>query len=128
MQGGYASVCILPESFPVAIKLHELGFTIKYLAVNQYKLDIDMYEYIVIGFSAGEHLDSSYPPCFIWTCKDDNVVPSINSYPLARGLFDLNIPNYLCLYEGNVHGYELGSGSPVDGCLEELLLFYNELH
>lgn len=208
--GGYSSVCTLPESFPVAIKLHELGFTsitfnyslgkearnsidelsslVQYLEANQESLNIDMDKYIVIGFSAGghlvaslgcvykdsniakpgllglcypvismkdeyaekgtrrnllgenpskddiymysieEHVDSSYPPSFIWACKDDNVVPSINSYLLAKGLSNLNIPNHLCFYKGNVHGYGLGSGSVVDGWLDKLSSFYNELY
>ena len=79
--GGYQEVCTFPESFPVAIELYKRGFTsftfsygvkenafhnkaykndlvpfIKYLFDNQDELNIDMNDYLIIGFSASAHL------------------------------------------------------------------------
>ena len=76
--GGYASVCTLPEGLPVCVELHKKGFAvfsvtyplkenakksintlksfIKLLINKQNQMNIDMNEYIVIGFSAGAHL------------------------------------------------------------------------
>ncbi len=76
--GGYGCVCTLPESLPVAVKLYKEGFSaltftygtmdkaihatddlnclIKYLDLNKGKLNIDINDYIVAGFSAGAHL------------------------------------------------------------------------
>ena len=76
--GGYSNVCVLPEGLPVCVELHKKGFAvfsvtyplkekakesvyilktfIKLLINKQNQMNIDMNEYIVIGFSAGAHL------------------------------------------------------------------------
>lgn len=76
--GGYECVCTLPESLPVAVRLYKEGFTaltftygiknkaihaiddlnnlIRYLDSNKEELNIDIEDYIIIGFSAGAHL------------------------------------------------------------------------
>lgn len=76
--GGYGSVCTLPEALPVCIDLYKKGFTvfsvvypvkekakeslgvlksfISLLINKQTRMNIDMEDYIVIGFSAGAHL------------------------------------------------------------------------
>lgn len=78
--GGYLDCCTLPESFPVAIELYKRGFTtftfdyginkdayhgasyqdlvifLRYLLDNQETLNIDMKDYLIIGFSASSHL------------------------------------------------------------------------
>lgn len=79
--GGYAEVCSLHEDLPVSVELHKNGFSvfsfvypvkeksilantclknfIKYLFENQSVLNIEMTDYIVVGFSAGAHLAAS---------------------------------------------------------------------
>lgn len=82
--GGYGAVCSLPESFPVAAKLNELGITVfclnyrvgapkvfpkpmedlaaacKYIEEHAEKLHVNAAEYAVGGFSAGGHLAASW--------------------------------------------------------------------
>lgn len=79
--GGYGCVCTLPEGLPVCVDLHKKGFTvfsfvypvkeesklaneclksfIKLLFKNEIRMNIDMDDYIVVGFSAGAHLAGS---------------------------------------------------------------------
>lgn len=82
--GGYESVCSIVEAFPVAKKLNEMGFSVfvlKYRSaqnahyphptddlarsiafVKEYEseLNVDLSDYIVMGFSAGGHLAASW--------------------------------------------------------------------
>ena len=82
--GGYGSVCSLPESFPVAAKLNELGVTVfclnyrvgapkvfpkpmqdlaaacKYIEAHADDFQVNAEEYAVGGFSAGGHLAASW--------------------------------------------------------------------
>lgn len=79
--GGYSEVCTLPEDLPVSVELYKKGFNvfsfvypcknqaknalkclksfIEFLFKNEDKMNIDMSNYIVIGFSAGAHLAAS---------------------------------------------------------------------
>ena len=79
--GGYNCVCTLPEDIPVSVDLFKKGFTvfsfvyptkndakeasnclnsfISFLFKNQEKMNIDMEDYIIVGFSAGAHLAAS---------------------------------------------------------------------
>lgn len=78
--GGYYDVCTLPESLPVSVALYKKGFTVitfnygvmdnafhnkaykdlclllDYLNKNQKQLEINLKDYLIIGFSASGHL------------------------------------------------------------------------
>ena len=82
--GGYGAVCSLPEAFPVAAKLNELGITAfclnyrigppnlfpkpmedlaaayQFISKNAESFGINANEYAVCGFSAGGHLTASW--------------------------------------------------------------------
>ena len=76
--GGYYNVCTLQEEIPVSVELYKKGFTVfsfsypvrdkakegigavssfvKLLFKNENRMNIDMSDYIIIGFSASGHL------------------------------------------------------------------------
>ena len=98
--GGYAEVCTLPEDTPVSVELHKLGFNvfsfvypvkeeaklaneelkkfINFLFKNQERMNIDMEDYIIVGFSAAGHLAASV--------ASDNLGITNNPKPLLLGL------------------------------------------
>lgn len=53
------------------------------------------------------HVTSDYPPSFIWTTKDDGVVPYENSTLMKEALEKHDIPYEFNLYESGWHGSSL---------------------
>ena len=98
--GGYNTVCTLPEEIPVSVELHKKGMTvfsfvypvkedsksaieclksfIEFLFKHADRLNIDMEDYMVLGFSAGGHLAASV--------STDNLGITSCSKPLLLGL------------------------------------------
>ena len=58
-----------------------------------------------------KHITSDYPPSFIWTTKDDNDVPSINSILMAEALEKNHVPYEFHLYESGWHGASIANRS-----------------
>ena len=58
-----------------------------------------------------EHVTSDYPPTFVWTTKDDDLVPSINSVLMAEALEKNHVPYEFHLYESGWHGASIANRS-----------------
>ena len=54
--------------------------------------------------SVENHIDSSYPPTFVWTTAEDTCVPYINSLLFVEALNEANVPNEFFLYPHLDHG------------------------
>ena len=54
-----------------------------------------------------KHVDSSYPPSFIWTTLDDELVPSPNTLMMVETLKKNNVKYESKLYESGHHGCSL---------------------
>lgn len=59
--------------------------------------------------SANHMMNENYPRTFIWTTKDDDVVPYQNSTMLVEQLEKFNIPHELKIYETGPHGLSLAT-------------------
>jgi len=59
--------------------------------------------------SAENHVDSSYPPTFIWTTEDDQAVPSLNSKVMDKALTEANVKHQTIIYPHGVHGLALAN-------------------
>ena len=58
-----------------------------------------------------KHVTKDYPPTFIWTTKDDGLVPYTNSTLMADALNKNNVPYVFKLYESGWHGSSLANRS-----------------
>ncbi len=54
-----------------------------------------------------KNVKENYPPTFIWTTKDDSVVPYTNSTLLDEALEKNHVPHEFILYESGWHGGSL---------------------
>ncbi len=68
--------------------------------------------------------DESYPPCFIWACEDDPLVPVSNSTKMAEALREKGVPCELRLYPTGGHGIGIGKGTSAEGWIAEMLRFF----
>lgn len=59
--------------------------------------------------SANLSMDKNYPRTFIWTTKDDDIVPYENSLMLVEALEKNHIPYQFKLYESGPHGLSLAT-------------------
>lgn len=73
------------------------------------------------------HLNTDYPPTFIWHTVEDATVPfETNGAEIYRLLTDLKIPSTLKRVEHGPHGLGLGRGSEAEGWLDEAVAFWKE--
>lgn len=75
-------------------------------------------------YSVERQIAPSYPPTFIWQCKNDNVVPFENSLAMARALQNNGVPYEFMPVEGCAHGWGLAKGTAADGWLEKAVRFW----
>ena len=54
-----------------------------------------------------DHVDSSYPPTFVWTTLDDQLVPSKNTLLMEEALKKYHVVHECKLYESGEHGTSL---------------------
>ena len=59
--------------------------------------------------SVEKNIDSSYPPTFIWTTKEDTIVPYINSTMYAEALELNTIPFHFDLFDKLDHAKSIGT-------------------
>ena len=58
-----------------------------------------------------KHIEKDYPPTFIWTTKDDEAVPSMNSVLMDESLTKSNVKHQFVLFESGWHGASLANRS-----------------
>jgi len=80
---------------------------------------------LIHKYSVEENIDESYPKTYIWHCKDDNIVNSINSVMMSEALNKANVKNKLELFDSTIHGLSLGIGSQAEGWLDRAIEFFN---
>lgn len=78
-------------------------------------------------WSVEQHIDSAFPPCYIWQCRDDDIVPSQNSQLIYDALQSAGVPSGLELVSGRAHGWGLADGTSADGWLDRALGFWQSL-
>lgn len=66
-------------------------------------------ETLVKKLTIPENVTSNYPPTYIWTTKEDVVVPPVNSIMLYENLKTKGVKCRLDLYEHGIHGGSLCS-------------------
>ena len=62
---------------------------------------------LIEKFSAENHIDSSFPPTFLWHCEGDASVPVQNSRMLKDELDRNGVENRFVVFEGGAHGLGL---------------------
>jgi len=58
-----------------------------------------------------DHISRAYPPTFLWTTKDDQLVKSINSVLLEESLTKHGVLHLCKIYESGPHGLSLANRS-----------------
>lgn len=64
-------------------------------------------EKLLKELSIENHIESDYPPTFIWTTEDDNGVSSKNTYVMDDALTKANVKHKTIVYEHGEHGLSL---------------------
>jgi acetyl esterase/lipase len=71
-------------------------------------------ESLLCDFSNELHVDPTHPPVFVWTTRDDALVPSTHSQLFAYACRSANVPVRLELYPSGPHGMGLALRQPGD--------------
>jgi acetyl esterase/lipase len=74
------------------------------------------------GFSNELHVDAKHPPVFIWTTRDDGLVPYTHSQLFAEACRRAKVPVAYTLYSHGPHGMGLAIGAGEAGEWTSLLL------
>ncbi|MBR1440348.1 MAG: alpha/beta hydrolase [Lachnospiraceae bacterium] len=77
-------------------------------------------------YELSDHMDSSYPKCYITACEDDQTVDPENSRVLDRLLTDLKVPHKLNLGKQGGHSFGIGNGVDTEGWIEDMLSFWKQ--
>lgn len=64
-------------------------------------------EALINKYSAEKHVDSGFPPTFLWHCEGDASVPVENSLMLRDALERAGVEHKLLLFPGGAHGLGL---------------------
>ncbi len=73
--------------------------------------------------SIQKHVTADFPPAFLWTCRDDELVPYQNTELLAAALEEKGVRVCSRIYPQGGHGCGLAKGKSAEGWIEELLEF-----
>jgi len=76
------------------------------------------------GISNRDDIDSNYPPSFIVYCLDDPVVASSSMLGLETKLEEQGVLFKVKSGETGGHGFGLGTGTDVEGWVEEAIMFW----
>lgn len=76
--------------------------------------------------SVENNIDSTYPPTFVWTTKEDTCVHYLNSVMYADALKNANVEHEFVLFEHLDHGKSIGT-SLVNDIKEHEVSHYEEL-
>ncbi len=80
----------------------------------------------VADYELSEHIDASYPKCYITACEDDQTVDPENSRVLNRLLTDLKVPHKLNLGKQGGHSFGIGKGVDTEGWIEDMLSYWKQ--
>ena len=71
-----------------------------------------------------EHVDSDYPPAFVYHTKNDKFVPFNETLSFIDKLNEKHIDNKLKAVEKGHHGYAIGNGTMSEGWINEAISFW----
>lgn len=74
--------------------------------------------------SAEKHIDSDYPPAFVWYGTADDTVAPLNTKMFAQALEEASVPCKVEEYEGIGHGAGLAKGTVAEGWFENAVSFW----
>lgn len=74
-------------------------------------------------YSSENHVDSHYPPTFLWRAENDPCVAPVNSDSFAKALKAKHIPCDYHVYPGAGHGWGNGEGTSAKGWMTLALAF-----
>lgn len=75
------------------------------------------------ALSVETRVTKDYPVTFLWTCEDDDCVPSSNAVRMAAALKKAGVPHKLCTYPTGGHGCNLAFGNSARSWTEEMIKF-----
>ncbi|MCF0105326.1 MAG: MBL fold metallo-hydrolase [Holdemanella sp.] len=74
-------------------------------------------------YSITKHMDITYPPTYLWQCKDDDTVSIENSFRMSKKLESLNIPYKYVTYDTGGHGLMKEHDKEADKWLDLVIEF-----
>lgn len=149
--GGFNRQWGLIEGFCIAVKLMELGISsyVLFYRTKQEPVIGKAKKHDAIRIANGPFLrriggpdfnrktlspyelswcvDSSYPPCYITACIDDDTVPVDNAYHMDQLLIDNNVPHKINIGEKGGHSFGLGLTLSVADWPQDMLAFLKSL-
>lgn len=78
------------------------------------------------SYSVVENMDESFPPTYMYHCKNDAILPFEQSAQMDKALSTYGIDHVFVPVERGYHGYGLGSGCQVEGWLEKAITFWQQ--
>ena len=76
--------------------------------------------------SAQNTVKADYPPAYVWTVEDDDLVPPAHSLTFAAALEENHLPHVMKMYPQGGHGCGNGKGTSADGWIDEMVRFMQE--
>lgn len=73
--------------------------------------------------SIQKHVTADFPPAFLWTCRDDELVPYQNTELMAAALKENGVHSCVHIYPQGGHGCGLAAGTSAEGWIDECLAF-----
>lgn len=74
-------------------------------------------------FSIEEQVTAEFPRTYVWQCKEDNLVPAVNSRLLTERLSAFGISYAHEVFPGEDHGWGLGTGTAAEGWVKRAVDF-----
>jgi len=75
-------------------------------------------EELIDKYSTEKHVTADYPPCFVWQCDKDSLVPIENSKLMAKALEKAGVPYIYETYDSDVHGWGIAYLEDAEGWVE----------
>ena len=78
--------------------------------------------------STHKHVDSTYPPVFMWQCDKDSIIGFEHSQLMEKALKEAHVPYKYEVFHSTAHGWGYAKGQPAEGWVDRMLDFYKELY
>ena len=69
------------------------------------------------------HITPDYPKCFVWSCDDDDLVPSSNAKRMYAALQQAGVESMLQIYPTGNHGVGVGYGTSAEGWIDTMVAY-----
>ena len=85
-------------------------------------LPADADEALIDSLCIDRHVDSSFPPTYMWIFEEDSLKPQVDRMDAV--LEENNVPHITRYYTGGRHGLGLAPGTAAEGWLDEAVAFW----